>query len=335
MKLQLGLIGLGQAWRQRHQPALRMVQDRFQVQAVYCPVAYLAEQVAKEFSASCVDGYRALAQRPDIDAVLVLENMWLGPLPMLAACDSGKAVYWAADIDFAPDTATRLMQRVDRSGVAFMAEFPRRFAPATLRLKELIATTLGAPQLIFCHRRLPKEANALRNGERQGSVVRLVESELVGLVDWCRYVVGGEPSDVQGMIYGPEDNPSYRHMSLRFPSDILRQTPVVANISCGRYIPKLWHEAIGFRPPSAMQICCEHGVAFVDLPNTLVWFDDAGRHVETLETELPVGEQLLRQFHRAVTSLVRKMGDLHDACRALEIVRRAAESSETGRRVEC
>ena len=34
-----------------------------------------------------------------------------------------------------------------------MAEFPRRHAPATLRLKELIATRLGQPRLLFCHQR--------------------------------------------------------------------------------------------------------------------------------------------------------------------------------------
>ena len=34
-----------------------------------------------------------------------------------------------------------------------MAELPRRHMPATLRLKELIATRLGEPQLLFCHLR--------------------------------------------------------------------------------------------------------------------------------------------------------------------------------------
>jgi len=44
----------------------------------------------------------------------------------------------------------------------------------------------------------------------------------------------------------------------------------------------------------------------VDLPATLVWFDEAGRHQESLDSERPVGEQLLTHFYRAVTSLVRR-----------------------------
>ena len=51
----------------------------------------------------------------------------------------------------------------EESGIAFMAEFPRRQAPATLRLKELIATRLGEPRLLFCHRRVPvKEGSVPR-----------------------------------------------------------------------------------------------------------------------------------------------------------------------------
>lgn len=49
--------------------------------------------------------------------------------------------------------------------------------------------------------------------------------------------------------------------------------------------------------------------------------------------ELPVGEQLLTQFHRAVTSLVRKMGDLEDACRSPAILRTARIAVDEGRKI--
>ncbi len=39
------------------------------------------------------------------------------------------------------------------------------------------------------------------------------------------------------------------------------------------------------------------------------------------------------QFHRAVTSLVRKTSDLEDAYRALQVVLAAQESGRTGDRV--
>ncbi len=85
--------------------------------------------------------------------------------------------------------------------------------------------------------------------------------------------------------------------------------------------------------PFVPQICCEHGVAFIDLPSTLVWFDEAGRHLESLETEMSVGEQMLTQFHRTVTSLVRRRNDLDDAFRAASVLYAADQSSVEGRQI--
>ena len=81
-----------------------------------------------------------------------------------------------------------MKSRVEEAGIAFMAEFPRRHAPATLRLKELIATRLGAPRLLFCHQRSPADLPANRRPPwpPQPAGIR----DLVELVDWCRYVVG-------------------------------------------------------------------------------------------------------------------------------------------------
>jgi hypothetical protein len=98
-------------------------------------------------------------------------------------------------------------------------------------------------------------------------------------------------------------------------------------------MPSRWEEAVGFRPPAALQVACEQGIAFVDLPASLVWFDTAGRHQESLESERPVGEQMLVQFHRRVTSLVRSLSGLDDALQALRVVQAGDTSLAEGRRV--
>jgi len=83
-----------------------------------------------------------------------------------------------------------------------------------------------------------------------------------------------------------------------------------------------------------MQISCDRGIAFVDLPASLVWFDEAGRHQESLENERPVGEQLLAQFHRVATgACANKACGLDDVYRALSIVEQAGKSHRQGRRL--
>lgn len=334
MKLRVGVIGLGEAWETRHRPALRALSDRFEVRAICAEVAQRAELAAHEFSATPIDGFRALTMRDDVDAVLILSPDWYGPLPILAACEAGKAIYCAAALDIDPARARDIKDRVEQSGVAFMAELPRRNAPATLRLKELIATRLGQPRLLFCHQRVPVETKqARRHGNRCPAAIR----DLMELVDWCRYVTGLDPTSVVGVQHLAADGSTdadYQMMSLDFaPPGELGAGPL-AQISSGHYIPRNWPEAITFRPPSALQVSCEKGIAFIDLPAGLVWFDEAGRHLESLESERPVGEQLLTQFYRAVTSLVRKTSDLEDSYRALCVVLAAQQSCDEGRRVE-
>ncbi len=60
MKLRVGLVGLGEAWDFRHRPALLTLRDRFEVCAVCEQIGLRAQQVAQEFSAAAVEGYREL-----------------------------------------------------------------------------------------------------------------------------------------------------------------------------------------------------------------------------------------------------------------------------------
>jgi len=338
MKLRVGLVGLGDAWHSRHETALMALADRFEVRAVCDQVRHRAELAASKFHAEVVDGYRVLTGREDIDAILVLSPEWFGALPILAACESRKAVYCAAGLELDPQEAQKIKCRVEESGIAFVAEFPRRHSPATLRLKELIATRLGTPRLLFCHQR--SAANAPPNDATVYPFSKLSHStfaQLIAQVDWCRYIVDREPTAVTGVVHraSPDrDSDDYLMMSLDFSPRGEAGAGTIAQISCGRYVPADWHEAIAYRPLAALQVSCEKGIAFVDLPANLVWFDEAGRHQESLESERPVGERLLTHFFRSVTSLVRKTSDLEDAYRALCVVQAARRSHAEGRRIE-
>jgi predicted dehydrogenase len=215
-----------------------------------------------------------------------------------------------------------------------MAELSRRHAPATVRLKELIATQLGRPKMLFCHHRQPQPSELTKRSMRTAGNDNW---DLLEMVDWCRYVVNNEPTSVVSVRHADDcqdDNSDYQMMNLAFAGEKDSTTRAFAQISYGQYIPSSWQEAVAFRPPAALQVACERGIAFIDPPTNLVWFDEAGRHQEALDGERPVDESMLLQFHRSTMSLVRRMGSLDDITRALEIVDAAAESQQTGKRVK-
>ena len=339
VKLRLGLIGMGNGWEGHHQPALRTLADRFEVTAVFDQVTHRAQSVAARFDTVAVEGFRSLTRREDVDAVLLLGEGWYGALPVFAACDSGKAVYFAAATDMSLQECRLLRQRVRESGIAFLGELVRRHAPATVRLKELMATQLGAPKLIFCHFRSPDPVRL--NHHTPEDKPNSCRHELVELVDWCRFAIGSEPTWVTSTSHTTTPvtsdvakQPDFQTITMDFSDRDHPGTGPMAQISCSRYIPARWSEALGYRPRAAMQVACERGIAFMDLPASLVWFDDAGRHQEPLDGERPVGERLLTRFFRAVTSLVVNTTDLDDTYRAFEILEKANRSQTEGRRIE-
>ena len=336
MKLRIGLIGLGTEWDVRHGPALRSLSDRYEVRAVCEEVALRGEQVARQFNAAAVDGYQTLMERDDIDAVLVLSGRWFGPLPILAACKHGKAVYCGPEWDYVDDQLASMQKNVDEAGIAFMADLPRRVAPATVRLKELIATRLGKPRLLFCHHRHAIKSFASNGrGTNPNSPEATMNRDLMQMVDWCQYVVGEHATSVNGFWHESptQTGADYQTLSLDFSAEGTYGHGPMAQISCGMYMPTMWPEAISFRPPAALQVCCERGVAFIDLPSTLVWFDEAGRHMESLDHERPAGELLLWQFHRQVTRFVRDTSNLKDVFSALRVLALARKSFREARRV--
>ena len=330
MKLRVGLVGLGPSWRSRHLPALGALSSRFEVRAVCDPVAHRASLVASELGARPCDGFRTLTTAEDVDAVMMLSGRWFGALPIHAACDAGKAIYCGASVEAPFNEALRLRDRVREAGVAFMAELPNRFAPATLRLKELIATRLGAPRLVFCNER---HAAPSPSGKPFASHTR----RLIEMVDWCRYVVGSEASSVMGVRHTAHDtieSDDYSLVTIDFePNTPEREDRPIAQIACGGYVPTGWGEAAAFRRAADLQVVCERGIAFLDLPASLVWFDDAGQHTESLEQDRPIGERLLMQFYRSVESLVLRPSSLDDAFQAISIVSAARASSERGQRI--
>ena len=332
MKLRLGVVGIGSAWESRHLPALRALSDRFEVCAVCDSVQHRAEHASRQFNAVVHDGFRTLTNRDDIDAVLLLSADFYGDTPIHAACDAGKAVYCAAAIDLQDEEASALQQRVKDSGIAFMAEFPCRLSPATLRLKELIATKLGAPRLLFCNRRRLSDAGNHNNHNGNRS-----QRDLVELIDWCRYIVEAEPSSLTATSHqlAGESVPDYASLNLDFSNSGEIGTGPLAVIGCGDYVPDILKESLSYRRPADLKVVCQQGIAFVDLPSTIAWFDEAGQHLETLDHERPVGEMLLMHFHRAVESLVLKSSSLEDAHRAILIANQARLSFQQGKRVTC
>ena len=331
MRLRVGIIGLGCTWEHRHKPALRALSDRFEVRAVYDQVAHRAAHVAEELGCDAAEGFTAIIERRDIDAVFLLTPQWFRLQPILTCCRVGKPVYCEKALELEIDRAAELGPLIKQSGITCMVEFAGRLWPVTVRLKELLASRLGPATMVFCDLRS-------LNRDNGNPYTSWVEDGLSGsflevgirLADWCTYVLGREPTSVQafaGHFVAPEPAEDFESLLAEFGPGAFAQ------ITLGRYLSARWPAAARFRRPPPLQVVAERGVAMLDPPHELAWFDVEGPHHERLESERPVGEMLAEMFYRGVAEKRGHFPTIDDDYRATQLVLEARRSHREGRRL--
>jgi predicted dehydrogenase len=300
VRLGVGVIGLGRLWEVRHKPAFARMADRFRVASVYDQVARRAEIEAGSFGAHAASGVLALVERPDVDAVFLLSPQWFGLHALQVAAASGKPIYCALPLASEPATIDRLEASLSSTSSVFMPEFARRFYPATIRLRELLATTLGPPRLLVGQVRLTGfDRYGMPGPSTQIAPAPLLLDPGSYLLDWSRWLFGAEPISAHGrggltMPAGAPDH-DVESICLEFPGGRMAQWTVA------RYHRGAWGEAAKFLPPPGVQVFAERGAAWVEMPDRVVWADANGTREERLPLEPSIGEALDAQFYRAVT----------------------------------
>jgi predicted dehydrogenase len=302
VRLRVGVIGLGRLWEARHKPALVRMADRFRVTAVYDQVARRADLEAQVLGASSASGLRELLERDDVDVVYLLGPQWFGLHALELAAEIGKPIYSALPIAGPDDQIERIDARLRIARTVFFPEFARRFYPATLRLQELLATTLGPARLVVGQVRL---SGFDRYGQ-PGPSTQIVAGPLIVdpgiyVLDWCRFVFGREPTTVSraGGVIIPGVDPvenDVEAITAEFPEG------AIAQLTIARYHRGAWGEASKHLPTPGLQVYAERGAAWLELPDRIVWTDATGTHDERLPLEPSIGETLNAHFHRAVTT---------------------------------
>ena len=331
-RLRVGIIGLGRLWESRHKPSLARLADRFQVTALYDQVHRRAELEAAQVGGAASEGLRRLIERSDVDAVYLLTPQWFGLHPVQLACEAGKAIYCALPPANDPDEMERLAERVEAAGVPFMPEFARRFYPATRRLRELLATTLGKPRLVIGQTRLLGfDRYADPGPATQVTPVPLSIDPGGYLLDWCSHLFGALPESIsatRSMVLPADGDPArdsdFESFTARFPGG------GSAQVSSLRYHQAEWGEAGRFLPTAGSQVYAERGAAWLEMPDRIQWWDADGVHEERLPLEPTVGDLLNEQFRRLVQEGDATAPTIRDALEIARLVRDLRRSQVEG-----
>ncbi len=298
----LGLIGLGPWWETRYRPALTKLDQRWKVTVVCDDVLARADQAARDLSARAVCGVTAMTARDDVQGLLWLAAGWPGTTISQILRAGTKPVLIAPGIDL---PATELSSLCDAP--PFVAAFPRRCTPVSLRLQELMATQLGRATRIEVSVAMPESPSMqfATSADLAGSPTRPRDDLLLDWVDWSLYLFRAEPTQVVKQIQ-PQ-------------SFTLEFAPLDDGPTTG--MPRLAEITERTEPGAPeVQVSCERGSAILRDATTMEWTLDEGLQTETLSAERSGIEVMLDHFCRRIAGSLLPMPDLHDVIRSRRIV---------------
>jgi len=255
MRLRVGVIGLGRCWR-RYRPLLAQLREHIEVRAVCDQVLRRAEMEAQQFECAAAGGPAELLERPDVEAVLLLDTQWYGLWPLEHACRTNKPVLCTASPASDAAHADALREQIQASGLPVLMALPPLLAPATRQLRELLTHRLGQARLV----RADWSAAPARSSRDL-----LDHAAVLPLLAACAWLLEDVPRSVWTL---DGESAAFVTLMLRFGCDRLAQV-------------NLWTAAQGRTPPR-FEVVADAGTAAAELPRQLRWRDADGQHAQRL-----------------------------------------------------
>ena len=325
--INLGIVGLGPVWESRYRPVLEKLQHRVRIRAVFDPVASRCDEVAATLRAAPYQGVLALLTHADVRGILLLDSSWYGNALIHFLGQMRKPVYLAGSLGEDRDELARLRSLVESEGLLVMPEFSRRFTPATCRLHELIATRLGRPKHIAIDaiHPAPNSTEAIP-GQKAGT------DFMVGLLDWCRYVVRQTTIRLEAHPLDPASPPGKPHhrVAIEF-GDSREHGPVRSTAELRVHHHEAPLDAAAPNPSAvSFTILCEKGEAMIDGPAQIRWRLTGGEiETESLIADRSEVEVMIDHFCRRLVGGLIPVADISDVCRCLRLVHAAEQSLAT------
>jgi predicted dehydrogenase len=302
MRLRVGVIGLGPCWR-RYRPLLRRLREHVEVRAVCDQVLRRAEMEAQQFDCASAAAPVELLERPDVEAVLLLDTQWYGLWPLEHACRMNKPVLCATSLADDEAHADALREIIHTSGLPVLMAVPPLLAPATRQLRELLTHRLGQARLV----RADWSMASPISGDLLG------DEAVLPLLFTCAWLLDDVPRSVWAL---DGESASFVTLILRFGCDRLAQV-------------NLWAATAGRSPPR-FDVVAEAGTSTAELPRQLRWRDADGQHAQRLPRR-SAEQNSLERFILALRAGQPLWPSFEDVYQALTWRRAAVRSRSEGK----
>ena len=219
-QVNVGVIGLGEVAQIIHLPILQSLSDRFRIQAICDISPGLLRAVGDRYGIAEPDRYDdpfALVQRPDLDAVFVLNSDEYHADCVIAAAQSGKHVLVEKPMCLTFAEAEAIIRARDETGVQVMVGYMRRFAPAFVqavaevrelgkinyaRIRDIIGRNrliIDQSSVVLRYDDIPEEAKLDRTARAERLVREAIGEAPPDIVGAYRFLLGLNSHDISAM----------------------------------------------------------------------------------------------------------------------------------------
>ncbi len=293
----LGIVGSGPVWEARYRAAV-LALTRGRVAAVFSPQPCDGEVLARETGGQLFHSLRRLISHPGVKALLILESGWSRHWAIELATAKQMPVFVASPVDEAlPHVADSLAEQ-EAEGAVIVPGALLRATPATLRLRELVATKLGRIQHMSVDLR---------------GTTGAVDSIVIEIIDWCRSLLNSNVNQIHRTV-----NPEGVTLVVSHG----RGSPTQPAVRTEIQLPG--PTQCETQPTSPASTCprvhaqCQHGEVELLSETHIRWNTSAQSSDETLESDRPAEQVLLDLFLRRVVGgvvPVPSWAELAEACR--------------------
>jgi myo-inositol 2-dehydrogenase/D-chiro-inositol 1-dehydrogenase len=134
----IGLIGCGNIARSAHLPAMARLADRVRLVAAADVNVQAAAAAAAPWSAAVHTDYRAVLDRPDIEAVVIATPEFMHAEQVVAAAQAGKHVLCEKPMCRTLAEADRMLEACRRAGVVLLIGHSRRFTRRYMEVRQTL-----------------------------------------------------------------------------------------------------------------------------------------------------------------------------------------------------
>ncbi len=192
--LGVALVGAGSFARTVLVPYLTVLKKLYKVAAVCDTDGLRAEKAAAVFpGAYATSDYARVLVDSGIEAVIIATRHDLHAPQTIAALEAGKAVFVEKPVALSREKLKTVLDTAVSTGLPFMAGFNRRYAPFSLRARQLLNKVSGPVMITYrvAAGRLPTD-HWVKTPQGGGRII----GEACHMVDLIMYLAGSRISDV-------------------------------------------------------------------------------------------------------------------------------------------